>query len=68
MESSHPRWPVAALVVLALAFENFWMWADDGLLFGVPSNLAYHLGLCVAASAALWVVVSRGWPSGRGKG
>ncbi len=63
MEFSHPRWPLVALIVLAVAFENFWMWTDNRLLFGLPVNLAYHLGLCVAASAILWVVVRHGWPS-----
>ncbi|MDE0628715.1 MAG: hypothetical protein OXH99_20150 [Bryobacterales bacterium] len=62
MHRSHPRWPLLVLLVLAAAFENFWMWPDDGLVFGLPVNLAYHLGLCVAASLALAAIVRWGWP------
>lgn len=60
----HPRWPLWLLLALAAAFENFWMWGDSRLVLGVPVNLAYHLGLCLAASAGLAVVVLRGWPDG----
>lgn len=66
MEGSHPRWPLLVLLALGLAFENAWMWTDDRLLMGIPANLAYHLALCVVATALLAVVVSRGWPSGGG--
>ena len=62
MEASHPRWPLLALLVLALAFENFWMWTDSRLVLGVPINLAYHVGLCVGATVVLAAVVRWGWP------
>ena len=62
MDSKHPRWPLLALLVLAAAFENFWMWSDDRLVLGMPVNLAYHAGLCIAASALLLLVIRRGWP------
>ena len=62
MEAPHPRWPLLALLALALAFENFWMWSDSRLVFGVPTNLAYHVGLCVAATGVLAAVVRWGWP------
>ena len=62
METPHPRWPLLALLALALAFENFWMWSDSRLVLGVPINLAYHVGLCVAATGVLAAVVRWGWP------
>lgn len=63
MQASHPRWPLLVLLALAAAFENFWMWSDSRLVFGIPVNLAYHLGLCVAATFVLAAVVRWGWPS-----
>lgn len=62
MSGTHPGWPLLALLGLAAAFENFWMWPDSGLLFGLPVNLAYHLGLCLVASLVLAAVVHQGWP------
>ena len=62
MKSSHPLWPLLALLALAAAFENFWMWADDRLVLGVPVNLAYHLGLCLATALVLAAVSRWGWP------
>ena len=62
MDGSHPRWPLLALLVLAAAFQNFWMWPDGRLVFGLPANLAYHVGLCVAATLVLAAVVRWAWP------
>ncbi len=62
MNRSYPRWPLLALLALAAAFENYWMWPDSGLVLGLPVNLAYHLGLCAVASFALAAVVRWGWP------
>ena len=67
MEASHPRWPLLALLGLAAAFENFWMWSDSRLVLGVPINLAYHLGLCVAATGVLAAVARWGWPGDAGE-
>lgn len=64
MKTTHPRWPLLALAALAAAFENFWMWPDDSLVLGLPVNLAYHVGLCVAATLVLGAVVRWGWPGG----
>lgn len=62
MRSRFPRWPLLALLGLAAAFKNFWMWSDSGLVLGMPANLAYHVGLCLAAAIVLLAVVRRGWP------
>lgn len=62
MRRTHSLWPLLALLALAAAFQNIWMWADDRLLFGLPVNLVYHVALCVATSAIMLVVVRRAWP------
>lgn len=66
MKRAHPRWPLLALLALAAAFENFWMWPDDRLVLGLPVNLAYHVGLCIAASLVLAAIVRQGWPRDMG--
>ena len=38
------------------------MWSDNGIVLGMPANLAYHVGLCGAAAVVLFAVVRRGWP------
>ncbi len=62
MRRPFPRWPLLALLGLAAAFENFWMWPSGALVRGLPVNLAYHLGLCVAASVLLAAMARWGWP------
>ena len=62
MSGSHPRWPLLLLLLLAVGFENFWLWGSDRLLFGIPVNLAYHVGLCVLGAGLLAAVVRWGWP------
>lgn len=67
MSRSHPLWPLLACLALAAAFENWWMWPDSGLFLGLPVNLAYHLGLCAAASVVLAAIVRWGWPRDTGE-
>ena len=55
-------WPLLILVLLLICFENFWMWDNDAFVFGIPVNLFYHIGLCVATTLAMLVVVRWGWP------
>lgn len=62
MRARFPRWPLLALLGLGAAFENFWMWSDSRMVLEMPANLAYHVGLCVAASIALLAVARWGWP------
>ena len=56
------RRPLAALALLAAAFFNPAAWDNDRLPAGIPLNLVYHSGLCVAAALAMWAVVRKAWP------
>lgn len=63
MKRSHPTGPLWLLALLLAGFQNFWMWPNSRLLGGLPVNLLYHVGLCVAASLLLALVFRRGWPA-----
>ena len=62
MKGSQPTWPLFLLLFLAVAFQNFWMWDSATLVFGLPINLLYHVGLCAAASVGMAIVVRLAWP------
>ena len=62
MKESVSRRPLAALALFAALFFNPAPWDNDRLLAGIPLNLVYHSGLCVAASLVMWAVVRKAWP------
>jgi hypothetical protein len=55
-------WPLALLTVLVVLYGNVWMWDSDRIVFGLPINLLYHVGLCALASVAMLVVTLMAWP------
>ncbi len=63
MKTSVYRWPFAALAVLAAAFFNPAPWDNDRLLAGIPLNLVYQVGLCVATAGVMWAITRTAWPS-----
>ena len=58
----YPRWVVLMIPILALLFQNFWLWDGDRLILGLPVNLLYHVGFCVLIAAVMFVVVACAWP------
>ena len=50
------------MLVLLILFVNFWMWDNDALVFGLPINLFYHIGLCCIAALSMLVIVRWAWP------
>ena len=55
----------AAAAVLFVLHQDFWLWGDRRLLFGVfPSGFAYHVAYCLAASLLLLGFVRWAWPRG----
>ncbi len=59
------RWLIAlAAVVLAVLHQDFWLWEDRTLVFGViPSGLMYHAVYAVVAAAFWFVTMQLAWPS-----
>ena len=62
MSGSYSLRPLWLLLVLFVAYANFWMWNSDRLVLGVPVNLLYHVLLCVAVSVSLPIVLRDVWP------
>ncbi len=58
------KWVWIIFVLLFILHQDFWLWDDRTLVFGVmPIGLAYHAGFSIAA-ALLWVsAVKWAWPS-----
>ena len=50
-------------LLLFLAHQDFWLWADDSLVFGfMPMGLAYHALFSVACSCLWALAVFKAWP------
>lgn len=53
-----------AVLVLAVAHQDFWLWNDATLWFGfLPAGLGYHAGLSVVAALVWWGVTRFAWPA-----
>jgi len=52
----------AALIVLLLLHDDFWLWNDGSLILGLPAGLTYHVAYCLVAAVVLAVVVRLDWP------
>ena len=53
------RWLYVACPVAFLLHNDFWLWSDARLVWGLPVGLAYHVAYCVGISVLMGVVVSR---------
>lgn len=54
-------WGVVLLV--GIVHFDFWAWDDDTLVFGfMPSALAFHAGISIAAAIGWALVVKFDWP------
>ncbi len=53
-----------AILLLAVLHQDFWLWDDPTLVFGVlPAGLAYHVLYSIAAAAVWALAVRYAWPS-----
>ena len=53
----------AALAVLFVAHQDFWLWHDDHLLLGLPVGLTYHVLYCLGVAVLMALLVKLAWPS-----
>ncbi|MCA9268245.1 MAG: DUF3311 domain-containing protein [Planctomycetales bacterium] len=55
---------IAVLVLILVALQqDYWLWDDATLVFGfLPSCLAWHMGVSVAASLVWLLAVQTIWP------
>jgi len=55
-------WPLIPLGLLLILFENFWMWDNASIIFGLPANLLYHITLSVLATLVMLAITRWAWP------
>ena len=53
----------AAIVVLYLLHNDWWLWDDPRIVLGLPVGLTYHIGYNVAAAVLMYLLVRFAWPS-----
>jgi hypothetical protein len=53
----------ALLAALYLLHTDLWLWDDPSWSFGLPVGLTYHVFYCLAAAAAMALLVRHAWPS-----
>jgi len=56
----------AALFVLFLLHNDFWLWNDTRIVAGLPVGLTYHVVYCLVTAVLLGLLVTRAWPYGDG--
>ncbi len=53
----------AAIGLLLLLHNDFWLYDDGTLVLGLPIGLTYHIGFAVVASVLMALLVRFAWPS-----
>ena len=49
----------AALLLVFLLHNDFWLWNDARFVWGLPVGLTYHVAYCVGVSLLMLLLVSR---------
>ena len=63
MNKTFSRWILyIGLVMLFLLHNDFWLWDNPGQVLGLPIGLLYHIGLCVAATILMALIINHAWP------
>lgn len=53
----------AALLVIAVLHQDFWLWKDRSLVFGfLPVELLYHSLYTLGVAILMWLLASYAWP------
>lgn len=52
----------AALVLLFVLHQDWWLWDDPRIVLGMPVGLTYHFVYCLVAALLLAFAVRFAWP------
>ena len=52
------------LLALFLLHNDWWLWGDSRLAFGLPVGLGYHLVYCLVVVGVMALLVRHAWPDG----
>lgn len=50
------RLGVMLFLLIVVLHQDFWLWDNDTIVFGLPVGLTYHVGLCLAAAVVFWML------------
>jgi hypothetical protein len=58
------KWLLTVMVIVVyLLHQDFWLWSDRSLVFGVlPVGLAYHAAYSILAACMMALLVKYAWP------
>jgi uncharacterized membrane protein len=59
----YPRWLFVVICAAVVLHLNYWLWAADRLVWGLPINLFYHVVLTLTLAVVMTALVRKGWPS-----
>jgi hypothetical protein len=57
------RLALAALPVLFVAHNDFWLWNDPRVIGGLPVGLTWHVAYCLATAGVMAWLVRDAWPA-----
>ena len=55
---------VAAMAALFILHQDDWLASHEMRILGLPASLAWHVGLCAAATLVMALAVAFAWPRG----
>jgi len=54
----------AAVIVLLILHQDFWLWRDRTLFLGfIPSGLAFHAAYTLVAALLMGLLAKHAWPA-----
>ena len=53
----------AALVVVIVLHQDFWLWNDGRMVLGLPVGLTYHVAYCLVVAVLMALLARYAWPT-----
>ena len=51
-----------SLALLYVLHNDWWLWNDARLRFGLPMGLLYHIAYMGATAVVMYLLVTKAWP------
>ena len=50
------------LILLYVLHNDWWLWSDASVRFGLPVGLLYHLAYMMVTAVVMYMLVTTAWP------